>query len=96
MMTDAKRLTAEERATILAESFHVLVGVPGVRPFDSVRLKRWTRTGAATNASREAAKFVLNVYNSANPPCNLAYAIAIWDGDMRAAFQAWAANPFTL
>lgn len=90
----------EERASFLAQAFHVLREADGVTPFDARRLNRWACGPAATNASRQCAAFVLNVYNMHTKwkcgPFNVAYATAIWDGDNRWAFQAWAAQPFTL
>ncbi len=92
--------TPSERASFLAQAFHVLRDADGVAPFDARKLERWARGPAATNASKQCAAFVLNVYNTRLKwkcgPFNVAYAIAIWDADNRWAFQAWAAQPFTL
>lgn len=50
---------------ILAASFPSLVGVPGTSPWDATMLLRWLCTsGAPTGGSRQAARFVLGVWNS--------------------------------
>jgi hypothetical protein len=93
-------LSPESIAGHLALTFPTLRNADGVCPFNADRLDAWTRSGAATNASRQAAAFVLNVYNHDHKwkcgPFNLGLAFGVWDQHHRAAFQAWAMNPFTL
>lgn len=47
----------------LGELFPSLVGVPGINPWNEDELLRWLFSGAPTSGSREAALFLLGVYN---------------------------------
>lgn len=83
----------------LCERFHVLdAEIPGVRPWDPVKLDRWLRTGpGCTSATRHAALFVLHVWNQGPWKAgafDATKAIACWDGRNRAAFLSWAAAPW--
>lgn len=83
----------------LAESFHVLADRPGVRPWDPEKFDNWLSTSAApTHAGREAGCFLLSVWNPTTPWASgnfdLHGALQCWDASMRAAFVAWAENPW--
>src|SRR5690554_5243697 len=73
---DRKR-SPEERASFLAQAFHVLREADGVAPFNAHALSRWACGPASTNASRQCAAFVLSVYNMHTKwkcgPFNVAY-----------------------
>jgi|GEM_PF-1687276 len=51
--------------------------------------------GPFGSGGARAAEFCLHVLND-DAPFNLARAVNTWDQGNRAAFQAWAANPWTL
>lgn len=56
-------LTSQERMTRLAESFPVLRGFHGVRPWNHIAFAKTAVGGHMTSASRQAAAFVLSVWN---------------------------------
>lgn len=94
--------------TELCESFHVLRGKPGVRPWDQYTFARWASGGEPTTAVSFAAAFVLSVWNGStpadggwwnDPPYNvgrfdIVEAMAYWDHSNKTAFFAWCENPF--
>lgn len=91
-------LPLEERMAALAEAFPALEGAPGVRPWDAVELDRWAAGPVPSGGAVLAAQFVLQVYNwtacwSCGPFC-LGRAIAVWDEGQRAAFAAYARDPW--
>jgi len=90
--------TEVDRIMPLAESFPCLRGAPGVRPWDADKLAAWVPV--ASHGERCAALFVLHVWNHIHVwPCgsfDIMEAINIWDEGNLAAFQRWAADPFTL
>lgn len=83
----------------LAEAFPTLrESVPGVRPWDPEAIDTWLDTsGAVTSGSRDAAAFVLGVWNP-NAQGRVAFdvhrALGTWDRAHRAAFLAWATAPW--
>jgi len=88
----------DERMAALAESFPCLACVPGVRPWDPAALD-----AAASNLSSggaHAARFVLEVHNCYQRwragPFRLVDALGAWDAEHRAAWKAWAADPWSL
>jgi hypothetical protein len=86
------------RMSALAESFHSLAGRPGVRPWDPDKLDRAAAKGGWTGAEVDAARFVLDVWNShaswAVGRFNFFQAYGRWDEQNRAAFLAWARDPW--
>jgi hypothetical protein len=99
-LRERDRQLNDNRATMteLAERFHVLKGEPGVRPWDAAKLDRWAVSAAPTPATRQAAAFVLHVWNSSNEwkagPFDAVRALSSWDARNRAAFLSWAAAPW--
>jgi hypothetical protein len=83
--------------TEIAERFRALRDAPGVRPFDPERLDAWA-VGAASETSADCARFVLHVWNlNAEWSCgsfDAVRALGRWDAEHRAAFLAWAADPY--
>lgn len=79
----------DERMSRLAESFPTLEGQPGVRPWDPTRFADQEDQGSG---HRAAVQFVLHVWNTANPFDIEAF--ASWDSAHRAAFVAWAKDPW--
>jgi hypothetical protein len=82
--------------TALAESFPTLVGVEGVRPWSPAKLDR--AAGTLSSGGLHAARFVLQVWNvHTSWPAgrfNVVDAYGTWDPAHRAAFAAWAREPF--
>lgn len=88
---------AAERMSRLGESFHVLVGKPGVRPWSPMALAKSAFLGPALSGpSQLTAVFVLKVWNR-DFPCpefDAIDALSRWDADHRRAFVAWASDPW--
>lgn len=89
------------RLMSLARSFPCIRHAPCValgHRFDAPALDAWARK--ASSGERHAIAFILSLYNSTAKwkcgPFNLAKAVSCWDSGNLAAFQAWAAAPFTL
>lgn len=82
----------------LCRQFPTLRHAHGADPFDADALDVWVRSGAATSASRNAVRFVLQVWNSGEAwkagPFNVVDAMAGWDDAHRAGFLRWAADPW--
>jgi hypothetical protein len=79
----------------LAESFHVLAGLPGVRPWSPLALARAAFLGSTlTGPGRWTAVLVLKVWNLGFPcpSFDAIAALAGWDAEHRAAFVAWASE----
>ena len=95
-----------ERASALAESFHMLRGAdhdgpaPGVRPWDPLELASWAAEPERSAGQAHAARFVLEVWDAGHAwscgPFRLGAAIRSWDERHRDAFRHWAREPFTL
>lgn len=95
-----------ESMSLLTEAFHVLVGRPGVRPWDVEQLHAYALSGGATESMRHAIRFVLDVWNNQaidvldeEADGDLGHfrsveALAGWDAGNRAAFVAWASDPW--
>jgi len=95
------------RMTQLCDSFPVLRNAPGTRPWDQMKFAKWASKGK-TNAERQAAAFVLTVWNGHAPedlgwwnqgPFNVGvfdvvHAFGCWDSGQKAAFLGWCQNPF--
>lgn len=96
-------MTTDQRMTALALSFPALEDVPGVSPWNATLFVN--SIGHLSSGGLHAARFVLSVWNCNhewtdrdgwNPgPFSLVRALNCWDGDHRAAFQAWAADPWS-
>ena len=96
---EPSRLPDVIRMGRLAESFRCLEYKPGVRPWNAAELAEWVRSGDATVAEAQAAAFVLEVANmtvlwEGVPAFNVHDAVALWTKDDRAAFAAWAKDPW--
>ena len=93
--------------TALGNLFPSMRNVPGISPWNVTALIDWLNSGAATGGSRQAAMFLLHVWNGDTDwrkeglkvkpgfgRFNLSRAMAVWDDDHRKAFLAWAEEPF--
>jgi hypothetical protein len=94
-----------ERMAALAITFPTLVGAPGTQPFDAETLDAWAAgkvTGRGIkmpgSGAKAAAQFILSVWNHqaerAAGPFSAVHALGLWDAEHRAAFLAWASNPW--
>jgi hypothetical protein len=97
-----------ERMSCLAESFPSLRKRDGVEPWDQQIFAR-AMSGGQSNAEKQAAAFVLSVWNGSSEPqgggwwnerpfrvgrFDAVHAMAIWDDAHQRAFLAWCENPF--
>jgi len=94
----------------LCESFPTLRGVPGVRLWDQHKFAKWASGPAPSYAMRQAAAFVLAVWNGCTPndeeggwwngaPYSVGRfdaveAMKCWDTHHQVAFLDWVHNPF--
>ncbi len=92
-----KKLPAEERMTLLAESFPALQRAPGVRPWRAGDLDGWS--SVCSSGELHAVRFVLHVWNSHHEwdcgPFEVVKAYQVWDEGNRAAFARWVEDPWT-
>jgi len=81
----------------LAHSFPCLRRAVGIRPWDANLLADWAG-GPVSHGERVTAQFVLAVWCPDEAwPCgrfDLMEALAVWDLPHRAAFLAWATDPW--
>lgn len=93
---------SEEKMAALAELFPSMREV--ALPWDVHRLIGWLNSGAPTSGSRQAAYFLLNVWNRDTnwktegvrgwKQFDVVHACGIWDEAHLRAFLAWVAAPF--
>jgi len=96
-----REVQTRTRIVELARSFHTLRRADGLEPWNADKFARWAGFNVS-DYSRQAAAFVLMVWNRHHPwkfgkflaRFDLAEALLIWDQDMRAAWQDWAADPW--
>lgn len=92
-------MTSVESWATFARQFHGLARAPGVQPgrVDQFVFDAWAAEQEPYDGVREAAQFVLHLWNSSQPwecgPFVLRRAIESWDAEHQAVFAAWAANP---
>jgi len=84
--------TFDERLAALAEQFPTLHGANGLKPFRADMLLEYANKNGGSGM-RHAAAFIANIYNHKNG-FNLGAAVSTWDAEHRAAFAAWAVDPF--
>lgn len=91
-------LSGPKRMTEIAERFRMLLGAPGVRPFEPERLDAWAAAAGMSEASKDCARFVLHVWNVhaewTSGPFDAVRALGRWDAGHRSAFLAWAQDPY--
>lgn len=86
---------AAARMTVLAELFPTLARGTWPRPFDVTTFLRWsTKTNLAGTAAGYAAEFVADVWYGGGRRFDVVEAMRKWDDAHRAAFVAWARNPW--
>jgi hypothetical protein len=99
-----------KRYVRIVRSFHTLANAPGVSDseIDLDLLDRWasgdpnaytaTRGPFPGDGCKNAARFALNLWDSVrvwrSGSFNIFHAIMTWDDSQRAAWQAWAAEPW--
>lgn len=101
-------ITGRQRMTALCQSFPILRNADGVQPWDQERFARWAG-GPGSTATRQAAAFVLSVWNGSCEPkeggwwnkkpfrvgrFDLVVAWQVWDCHQKDAFLQWCENPF--
>lgn len=86
------------RVTELARTFHSLERAEGIEPFDAEALWICAQNEHLTPAEHQAAVFILNVWGGPNdrpwPTFDVMEAVSRWDNQNRAAFVAWAKEPW--
>jgi hypothetical protein len=103
MRTDDDQADSGPRKmTTLCRLFPSLRGKSGAEPWDAIRFAR-TFSGGQSEAEKQAAAFVLSVWNTdadwnkgeySVGTFRFARAYFLWDGEHRAAFRAWCDAPF--
>lgn len=108
-MPKVAELTGPERMTLLCESFPTLADVPGACPWDQERFAKWASGPAPSTAMRQAAAFVLSVWNGGTPADSSVWfneapfhvgvfdpvlAFGLWDQRHADAYIAWCRRPF--
>ncbi len=88
--------TREARIRGLAWSFPALKKAPGVDPWDAMLLDRWAESGSASSGERQAARFILCVWNRHEwgNKFFMSDALNTWDDKNLKAFQGWVAAPW--
>lgn len=94
---ERERLARLGRFVSLCWSFPSLQEAPGIEPWRPEDLDAWAIGPAGTAGSRHAAAFVLAVWAPAPwrvGPFDAVEALKVWDERHRAAFTAWAKDPW--
>jgi hypothetical protein len=82
----------------LARAFPALRdAVPGVDPWDPVKLDAWLGGGSASDTELATAAFILRVWNAHGPwsrPFDAMDILGRWDAVNRAVFVEWARSPW--
>ena len=108
MPDKSSELSGPDRMALLCARFPTLYGMPGTVPWDQKKFARWGSGPAATSGSRQAAAFVLSVWNGSQPEdggwwneapyhvgrFDVVEALAVWDAHHRNAFVGWCLQPF--
>lgn len=85
------------RMSEIAESFSVLRGKPGVRPWNPNKLDQWA-LDVASSSEAHAARFVLGVWNAyadfKSGRFDLHAALNTWDESQRRALAAFLLDPY--
>lgn len=84
-----------EAMSQLAEAFHALQDVRGVRPWNPDLLWK-TAPSVLSSGGIDAAVFVLSVWNDSGPwgKFDLHHALGNWDYGHRGAFEGWICAPW--
>lgn len=92
---DVNAIATEARIRNLALSFQALLGAPGVDPWDALKLDQWAE-GRASSGERQAARFVLSVWNRHDwgKQFILSEAMRVWDEKNLNAFREWVKAPW--
>ena len=81
-----------------ARTFPSLVKAMGVKPWDAHAFDRWATETPLSHGELLTARFLLAVWDPATTwPCGrfeLMDAMRVWDDRHRAAFLAWASDPW--
>jgi len=85
-------MSPEQKISALALTFPALRGAPGVAPWNEDQLRDWL--GVCSSGERQAALFVLSVWNHYDNKFDMHAAVSKWDDGNLAAFVAWARAPW--
>ncbi len=92
---------SKEKLRRFLRSFPALEHAPGIEPFDAEKLDAWA-AGPCSHGERCTAQFVLSVWGHTTAkncpwacgPFDVMDALGVWDETHRAAFLAWARDPW--
>ena len=94
----AELLTAEAKMSTFARSFPSAANAPGVRLWDANALERWAAETPLSHGELVTVRFLLAVWDPAHAwrcgSFDLMEAMRVWDPSHRAAFLAWAEDPW--
>jgi hypothetical protein len=94
----ADYLSTEAKMTAFAQTFPSMEKASGVKLWDAHTLDRWANSFTGSHGELVTARFLLAVWDPEHTwSCGrfeLMEALRVWDERHRAAFLAWASNPW--
>lgn len=91
-------LGLEAKMTAFARTFPSMMDAPGVPLWDADTLDRWAAETPLSHGERVTARFLLAVWDPGPSwlcgRFDVMEALRIWDDEHRAAFVAWAEDPW--
>jgi hypothetical protein len=94
----AEHLQLEERMAAFARTFPSMTKASGVKLWEANTLDRWAAATPISPGELVTARFLLAVWDPEQPwQCgrfDLMEALQVWDEKHRAAFVAWAEDPW--
>lgn len=92
------RDSPEAKIRLLSQTFPCLWEVPGSAPWDARAFDAWGASGTLRHGELVPVQFILAVRDSNHDwrsgRFGLMDALSVWDSTHRAAFVAWASNPW--
>lgn len=86
------------KIAFVAQTFPSLIGVPGVSPWNAVKLDAWVAVSRPSLEQRYAALFLLSIWDVQSEwrsgRFDIMNALLVWDYRHREAFFSWARNPW--
>lgn len=94
----AEYLDVEAKMTTLAYSFQSMARAPHVKLWDANSFDRWANETSLSHGELVTAQFLLTVWEPNNSwlcgTFDMMDALRVWDTPHRAAFLAWASDPW--